>query len=87
VLLDRAIGPLYEAVIEATEEAILNALCAADDMTGRDDHFAPGLPLDKVQAILARYRPAAAHPGGAEVVPDAPPPKPAPAAKSNEAGS
>ena len=33
VLLDRAIGPLYEAVIEATEEAILNALCMADDMT------------------------------------------------------
>jgi D-aminopeptidase len=56
VLLDRAIGPLYEAVIEATEEAILNALCAADDMKGRDDHFAPGLPIDRVQAILERHR-------------------------------
>jgi D-aminopeptidase len=56
-LYDRAIGPLYEAVIEATEEAILNSLCMADDMTGQGGNFAPGLPLDKVQAILERYRP------------------------------
>jgi D-aminopeptidase len=58
VLLDRAIGPLYEAVIEATEEAILNALCAAaDGMKGRGDHFAPGLPLDRVAELLKTYRP------------------------------
>ena len=57
VLLDRATGPLYEAVIEATEEAILNALCAADDMRGRDDNFAPGLPLDAVAEMMRRYRP------------------------------
>src|SRR5947208_17120146 len=30
VLYDRATGPLYEAVIESTEEAIVNALCMAD---------------------------------------------------------
>ncbi len=57
VLLDRATGPLYEAIIEATEEAILNALCAADDMRGRDDNFAPGLPLDRVVEILQKFRP------------------------------
>jgi D-aminopeptidase len=57
LLLDRATGPLYEAVIEATEEAICNALCAADDMKGRDDNFAPGLPLDRVAEIMAKYRP------------------------------
>ena len=57
VLLDRATGPLYEAVMECTEEAIANALCAADDMTGQGGNFAPGLPLDAVAEILSKYRP------------------------------
>jgi D-aminopeptidase len=57
VLLDRATAPLYEAVIEATEEAIVNALCAADGMVGRDGHFAPGLPLDRLVELMRRYRP------------------------------
>jgi len=56
-LYDRAIGPIYEAVIEATEEAILNSLCMADDMTGQGGNFAPGLPLDRVVELLERYRP------------------------------
>ncbi|TIX76404.1 MAG: S58 family peptidase, partial [Mesorhizobium sp.] len=33
-----------DAVIESVEEAILNALVANDDMTGRDDNFVPALP-------------------------------------------
>ncbi|MBI4511528.1 MAG: P1 family peptidase [Deltaproteobacteria bacterium] len=57
VLLDEALGPHYEAVIEATEEAILNSLCMAPDMTGQGGNFAPGLPLDKVVALMDRYRP------------------------------
>jgi D-aminopeptidase len=57
VLLDRAIGPLYEAVIEATEEAIVNALCMADDMVGANNNFAPGLPLDRVVELLQTMRP------------------------------
>jgi D-aminopeptidase len=57
LLLDRAIGPLYEAVIEATEEAIVNALCMADDMTGQGGNFAPALPLERVAEIMSKYRP------------------------------
>ena len=57
MLLDRATGPLYEAVIEATEEAIVNALCMADDMTGQGGNFAPALPLDDVVGLLQQYRP------------------------------
>jgi D-aminopeptidase len=57
VLLDRATGPLYEAVIEATEEAIVNALAMAEDMTGQGGNFAPALPLDEVVELLRRYRP------------------------------
>jgi D-aminopeptidase len=57
LLLDRATGPLYEAVIEATEEAIVNSLCMADDMTGQGGNFAPGLPLARVQEIMKQYHP------------------------------
>jgi D-aminopeptidase len=56
-MYDRATGPLYEAVIEATEEAILNSLCMADNMTGHSGNFAPGLPLARVADLLQRYRP------------------------------
>ena len=52
VLLDQRMDPLYEATVDATEEAILNSLCMADDMTGADGHFAPGLPLDRVRRLI-----------------------------------
>jgi D-aminopeptidase len=55
LLLDRATGPLYEAVIECTEEAIINSLCMADDMTGQSGNFAPGLPLSRVVEIMKQY--------------------------------
>lgn len=51
MLADACIDPLYAATLDATEEAILNALCAATEMTGRDGHYAPALPLD----MLAEY--------------------------------
>lgn len=56
VLLDTRLDPLYKAAIEATEEAILNALCAAEPMEGIDGHFAPALPVDEVREIIARYQ-------------------------------
>jgi D-aminopeptidase len=55
VLLDDACDGLYEAVVECTEEAIVNALCMAEDMRGQDDHFAPALPLDELAEILNRH--------------------------------
>jgi D-aminopeptidase len=56
-LLDPGLGSHYEAVIECTEEAILNSLCMAGDMTGQGGNFAPGLPLDRLVEIMERYRP------------------------------
>ena len=47
---------LFDAVAEAVEEAILNALTAADTMTGFQDRTAYALPLDTLQAIMSRYR-------------------------------
>lgn len=55
VLLDDACDGLYEAVVECTEEAIVNALCMARDMRGHGDHFAPALPLDELGDILTRH--------------------------------
>jgi D-aminopeptidase len=55
MLLDDACDGLYEAVVECTEEAIVNSLCMADTMRGQSDHFAPGLPLDRLAQILQRH--------------------------------
>ncbi len=54
------ISSLFAAAIEATEEAIINAMFGNREMTGRDNHRAPGLPVERVLAILR------AHGRGAE---------------------
>ncbi|HEX7940825.1 MAG TPA: P1 family peptidase, partial [Gemmatimonadaceae bacterium] len=46
--------PLFQAVIEATEEAIYNSMFMATTVTSRG-RTVPALPLDSVRAILARY--------------------------------
>jgi D-aminopeptidase len=52
------INPFYEAVVQATEEAVANVLVANEDMTGRDGHRTPALPRDRVAALLRdRTRP------------------------------
>jgi D-aminopeptidase len=48
------ITQFFDAVVEATEEAILNALCAAATMTGRNGATAYELPLDRLREIMAR---------------------------------
>jgi len=48
----RAINWLFQAAVEATEEAIINALCMAETMQGRDDHVRHGLPLDRLVELL-----------------------------------
>ncbi|MGI5163518.1 P1 family peptidase [Spirillospora sp. CA-253888] len=47
------IDPFYEAVVQGVEEAVLNALLAADTMIGRDGHRSPGLPHDRLKELLA----------------------------------
>ncbi|MFU8811574.1 MAG: P1 family peptidase [Balneolaceae bacterium] len=48
--------PLFLAALEATEEAILNALFAADDMTGHEGRSEQALPVDEVLEIIKRYK-------------------------------
>jgi D-aminopeptidase len=56
VLLDAALDPLYQATVEATEEAILNALCMSEGQIGLEGRRAPALPLDEVARIVSLYR-------------------------------
>lgn len=51
------LNPFFEAVADATEEAILNALTAAETMTGYNGRTVYELPLDELQRVLARYQP------------------------------
>ena len=49
------IDPLFQGTVEATEEAVVNALVAARTMTGVDGHRFFALPHDEVRAILKKY--------------------------------
>lgn len=46
---------LFEATVQATDEAIVNALAAGKDMTGVDGHFVPALDHAQLRGILQRY--------------------------------
>ncbi len=49
------ISPLFTATVEATEEAIINAMVGATTMTGIDGHTVEALPHDKLQQVLKKY--------------------------------
>ncbi len=48
-------NPLFDATVEATEEAIINALVAAQTMTGADNHTAIALPHDRLRQVMSKY--------------------------------
>ena len=48
------LSPLFEAAIEATEEAIYNSLCMAETMTGYRGRAVNALPLDEVEELVKR---------------------------------
>ena len=47
--------PLFAGVVQATEEAVMNALVDNRSMTGRDNHRVEALPRDRVRELLKRY--------------------------------
>jgi L-aminopeptidase/D-esterase-like protein len=49
------LDPIFTGVVQATEEAIVNALIDNHDVTGRDDHVVPALPHDRVRELLKKY--------------------------------
>jgi len=55
MLPNARINPLFAATIQATEEAILNAMLAAETMTGADDLRVFALPHDRLLAAMRKY--------------------------------
>ena len=49
------IDPIFEATVQATEEAILNAMVAADDLVGVNDLMVPALPEAQLKALMQKY--------------------------------
>lgn len=55
VMDNNHLDPLFDATIEATEEAVDNALCKATTTEGRDGHVVYALPYDRLRAIMRQY--------------------------------
>ncbi|MGZ6977851.1 MAG: P1 family peptidase [Acidimicrobiia bacterium] len=55
LLRDEVLNPFFAAAVEATEEAVVNCLVAADTVSGRDGHVATGIPLDRLTSIMRRH--------------------------------
>jgi len=49
------LNPIFEGVVDATEEAVINAMVAAETMTGINDHRVIALPHDELRAVLKKY--------------------------------
>ncbi len=48
--------PIFDGVVQASEEAVVNALVDNHSMTGRDNHRVEALPHDRLREIMKRFR-------------------------------
>jgi L-aminopeptidase/D-esterase-like protein len=55
MLPNDSLDPLFLATVQATEEAVVNAMVAAETMTGIDNHTVIALPHDRLQEVLKKY--------------------------------
>ena len=55
MLSNARISALFSATVEATEEAIINALIAAESMTGKDGERVEAIPHDRVRELMKKY--------------------------------
>ncbi len=55
MLTNDTLNPIFLATVQATEEAVVNALVAAQTMTGRKGHTVMALPHDQVREVLKKY--------------------------------
>jgi L-aminopeptidase/D-esterase-like protein len=49
------LDPLFLATVQATEEAVVNAMVAAETMTGINQHTAIALPHERLRDVLKKY--------------------------------
>jgi D-aminopeptidase len=55
MLPNEMIEPVFAATVQATEEAVVNAMVAAETMTGVDNHHVRAIPHDQLRAVLKKY--------------------------------
>ena len=55
MLRNDALGPIFDATVQSVEEAIVNALVAAEDMTGFEGHKVTALPHGALRDVLRKY--------------------------------
>jgi D-aminopeptidase len=55
MLPNDSIDPLFLATVQATEEAVVNAMIAAETMTGINGHTAIAIPHDRLREVLKKY--------------------------------
>jgi L-aminopeptidase/D-esterase-like protein len=55
MLANDDMDPLFAATVQATEEAIVNAMVAAETMVGADNHRVVALPHDRLRQVLKKY--------------------------------
>jgi D-aminopeptidase len=55
MLPNEKLEPVFSATVQATEEAIINAMVAAETVTGIENHKVIALPHDKLRAVLKKY--------------------------------
>ncbi len=55
MVVNRSLSSLFEAAIEATEEAIINSMTMATTMTGRNGRTMHAIPLDRLKQVMKQY--------------------------------
>jgi D-aminopeptidase len=55
MLPNDSLDPVFAATVQATEEAVVNAMIAAESMTGIDNHHVTALPHDQLKTVLKKY--------------------------------
>ena len=55
MVVNRSLSSLFEAAIEATEEAIINSMTMATTMTGRNGRTIHAIPLDRLKQVMKQY--------------------------------
>jgi len=55
MLTNRSLNPIFLATVQATEEAVVNAMIAAETMTGINGHIVFALPHNQLREVLKKY--------------------------------
>jgi D-aminopeptidase len=77
MLGDEGIDPVYEATVQATEEAIINAMLAAKTMRGANGYVVPALPHDRLREVMRKYGRLTREPATRRAAPQRPDENPA----------